>query len=68
MAKKDNPNTVADKKEGKDMAVFAKPINKMTVIKNQKSQEFVREFNNNKVSDEFLDSCKKAGRLFGKRK
>ena len=56
------------KKEGKSMAVLTKPINRIAVIKRQESQEFVREFNENKVSKEFLDSCKKAGRLFGKRK
>lgn len=50
------------------MAVLAKPINKITVVKRQDSREFVREFNENKVSKEFLDSCKKAGKLFGKRK
>lgn len=50
------------------MAVLAKPINRITVVKNSESQEFVREFNKNKVSGEFLDSCKKAGKLFGKRK
>lgn len=57
-----------DKKEGKDMAVLAKPINRITVIKKQESSNFVREFNDNKVTKEFLDSCKKAGRLFGKEK
>ena len=50
------------------MAVLAKPINKIAVIKEKDSQDFVREFNKNKVTKEFLDSCKKAGRLFGKRK
>ena len=59
---------VTNKKEGKSMAVLAKPINSIAVIKKQESQAFVREFNNNKVSKEFLDSCKKAGKLFGKRK
>lgn len=56
------------KKEGKNMAVLAKPINKISVIKKQESREFVREFNQNKVTNEFLESCKKAGKLFGKRK
>lgn len=56
------------KREGNRMAVLAKPINKIAVIKQQDSQEFVREFNKNKVTKEFLDSCKKAGKLFGKRK
>ena len=56
------------KKEGKNMAVLAKPINRISVIKRQESQEFVREFNQNKVTNDFLESCKKAGKLFGKRK
>ena len=56
------------KKEGKNMAVLAKPINRISVIKRQESQEFVREFNHNKVTKDFLESCKKAGKLFGKRK
>lgn len=55
-------------REENRMAVLAKPINKIAVIKQQDSQEFVREFNKNKVTKEFLDSCKKAGKLFGKRK
>lgn len=50
------------------MAVLAKPINRIAVIKRQESQEFVREFNANKVTKDFLKSCKKAGKLFGKRK
>lgn len=56
------------KREENRMAVLAKPINKIAVIKQQDSQEFVREFNKNKMTKEFLDSCKKAGKLFGKRK
>ena len=50
------------------MAVLAKPINRIAVIKKQESQEFVRDFNKNKVTEDFLDSCRKAGKLFGKRK
>ena len=37
-----------DKKEGKKMAVLAKPINRIAVIKKQESTKFVREFNMNK--------------------
>lgn len=33
----------------------------------KRSKEFVREFNKNKVTEEFLESCKKAGKLFGER-
>lgn len=68
MIEDEKANHSTDKKEGKDMAVIAKPINRIAVIKKQESQEFVREFNENKVTKEFLDSCKKAGKLFGKRK
>lgn len=68
MSEEESTKHITDKKEGKSMAVLAKPINRITVIKQQESQEFVREFNENKVSKEFLDSCKKAGKLFGKRK
>lgn len=35
------------------MAVLAKPINRISVIKRQESQEFVREFNQNKVTNDF---------------
>lgn len=66
--KKINKNHVTSEREEKNMAALAKPINKIAVIKKQESREFVREFNGNKVSKEFLDSCKKAGKLFGGRK
>ena len=50
------------------MAVLAKPINRMPLVKKEESRNFVREFNDNKVSKDFLNSCKKAGKLFEKRK
>ncbi len=50
------------------MAVLAKPVNKISVIKEQESSKFMRDFNKNKVTKEFMDSCKKAGKLFGKNK
>lgn len=56
------------KKEEKSVAVLAKPINRIFVIKKQESQEFVREFNQNKVTKDFLESCDKAGKLFDKKK
>lgn len=59
---------VTDNEEREIMAVLAKPINKMTIIKEADSKEFVREFNKNKASKEFLESCKKAGKLFDRRK
>ena len=68
MSKVEFKNYFINKKGVKNMAVLAKPINRIAVIKKQDSQKFVREFNDNKVSKEFMDSCRKAGRLFGKRK
>ena len=50
------------------MAVFAKPINRISIIKQENSKQFVREFNTNKVSKEFMKSCNKAGKLFRKDK
>jgi hypothetical protein len=50
------------------MAVLAKPINKLIIVSEKESKNFVREFNKNKVTDAFLDSCKKAGRLFESKK
>lgn len=47
---------------------MAKPINRINIIKVEESPKFVHEFNKNKVTKEFLDTCKKAGKLFGKRK
>jgi outer membrane protein assembly factor BamE (lipoprotein component of BamABCDE complex) len=46
------------------MAVLSKPVNKMIVIKKEASQQFIHEFNKNQVTKEFMDSCKKAGKLF----
>lgn len=56
------------KEEEKRMAALAKPVNRVSVIQEKDSRKFVRNFNKNKISEEFLDSCKKAGKLFGKRK
>ena len=53
---------------GNNMAVLAKPINKVSVILEKDSRKFVQDFNNNRVSKEFLYKCKKAGSLFGKHK
>ena len=50
------------------MAVLAKPINRIAVIKEKESPKFVREFNENKVSKDFLDSCKKAGKIIWQKK
>lgn len=58
---------IFNKKEGEDMSALTKPINRITIIKESESREFVRKFNQNKVTKEFLDSCKKAGKLFVKR-
>lgn len=50
------------------MAILAKPVNIVPVIKEKDSKIFIKHFNDSKVSTEFLESCKKAGKLFGTRK
>lgn len=50
------------------MAILAKPVNKTIVIKAEDTKKFIDQFNKNKVNSEFVNSCKKAGTLFGKRK
>ena len=64
--KKNNNDHRKDVKErnGKYMAVLAKPVNKVSVIPAKDASNFVREFNQNKVTKEFIKSCEKAGRLF----
>ena len=68
MIERENKCHITNEKEEIKMAVLAKPTNKITVIKEKESSNFVREFNDNKVTKEFMDSCKKAGRLFGQKK
>lgn len=66
--KKENANNKSEKKtkkkEDKNMAVLAKPSNKIVIISADKSKKFVKDFNNNNPSKKFLDSCKTAGELF----
>lgn len=50
------------------MATIAKPVNRQVVIDSTKTKQFVKEFNRNKISDEFVASCKKASALFRKDK
>lgn len=39
-------------------------INRMIIIKSTESAEFVENFNKHKISQELLESCRKAGKLF----
>lgn len=41
--------------------------NRMQIIRKDDANEFIRELNENKVTDEFLESCRKAGELFGRK-
>lgn len=45
------------------MTAVTEPINRMTTIKTRESAEFIKKFNKNKVSQEFLEFYKKAGKL-----
>lgn len=44
------------------------PDNRIILVKAQDSPEFIRSFNENKISKELLASCRKAGKLFGHNK
>ncbi|WP_143322683.1 hypothetical protein [Clostridium sp. HBUAS56010] len=60
-------NITESTKEVDDMAVLTKPVNKMLVIDKDSSKKFISDFNKSKVTEEFLETCKKAGKLFGDR-
>ena len=47
------------------MATLAKPVNQMFVVKEKDAKNFINDLNKSKASDELLESCKKAGKLFG---
>lgn len=36
-----------------------KPINRITIIKEKDTSKFVKNFNDNKISNKLLESCKK---------
>lgn len=57
-----------NKKEVEHMTVLAKPVRTMPVIKGKDTKAFIKHFNKSKVSAEFLETCKKAGKLFGTNK
>lgn len=50
------------------MTVLAKPVRTMPVIKEKDAKAFIEHFNESKVSAEFLETCKKAGKLLGTNK
>lgn len=41
-------------------------MDKLAIIKEKDTLNFIKKFNENKVSEDFLKLCKKAGKLFGK--
>lgn len=60
----ENSNNKACKEEGDDtMAVIAKPT-KLSAIASEKSEAFIRRFNESKQDQKFIESCKEAGKLF----
>lgn len=42
--------------------------NILHLIKLKDKDKFIEEFNKNKISDEFIEKCKRAGKLFKKDK
>ena len=55
------------RKEATDKAIKKWNNRKIDMNNILSSKYFVEEFNENKVSDDFLDSCDKAGKLFGRK-
>lgn len=49
------------------MAVLVTNKPNMFAIKEGKMKEFIKESNKNKISDEFLEECRKAAKLFRKK-
>lgn len=47
------------------MTVLVKPVRTMPVIKEKDTKAFIEHFNRGKVSAEFLETGKKAGKLLG---
>lgn len=47
------------------MAVLAKPVERMPVIRVNDRKKFEENFNNSIPSKELMDLCEKAGELFG---
>lgn len=46
------------------MIVLAKDDSRQFVIRADKAKEFIEECNKNVVTDEFLEKCEKASKLF----
>ena len=50
------------------MAILAKPVDKVPVIRVNDKKRFEEAFNNAKPSRELIESCEKAGKLFERKK
>lgn len=46
------------------MAVLAVPNESIPVVTAEKAKAFIAELNQNKVTEKFLEECKKAGEIF----
>lgn len=63
-----NKENKSRKERDDTMAAITKPINRQVVIDSNKTTQFVKDFNKNKITNEFVDSCKRAAKLFRKDK
>lgn len=64
MGKETKKDLYTKDKEVDQMAVLAKPSNRITQINADSTKKFLKEFNNNKPTDEFLKTCRSASELF----
>lgn len=54
----------SEDKEGKKMAVLAKPCKNQIIVDAKSSKDFINRFNKNTITPKMLESCAKASRLF----
>lgn len=57
-----------DYKDSITLEEYSKRLNRLPVIKAKDSKQFIKEFNEHLPTKEMIESCRKAGKMFGKAK
>ena len=63
-----NNNYIDNIRGGEKMAILTVNKPKSFIIKNNKDRDFIKESNENKVSDSFIKECQETVRMFNKDK
>lgn len=61
-----NNNYIDNIRGGEKMAILTVNKPKSFIIKNNKDRDFIKESNENKVSDSFIKECQETVRMFNK--